>query len=150
MLPLSFSLKNHTISLLILTAQSQLSELPDPPLCCCRRELLALSESFWGAMKGPEENSRGKKRRKQPGLVRCECISWAAALRCASLCWLLQEGGCFRPRLRCWVLKPANTPLKINLRVIVPMHVFLILHDAEVWSCLGLLRDCFVADQRAV
>lgn len=44
----------------------------------------------------------------------------------------------------------SQTLLKLNLTVIIPMHVFLTWHDVKVWRCFGLVRDCSVADQRAI
>lgn len=90
------SLQNHAIPLLILTVQLGLSKLPVPPICSQEKT----SRSFWlchevseGQMvpihpsnewtKGKEQSKKGKKKKKQPGLVCCECISWVAALRCA-------------------------------------------------------------------
>lgn len=40
----SSSSQNHTIPLLILTAQAELSKLPVPPLCCYHRKA---GGSFW-------------------------------------------------------------------------------------------------------
>lgn len=152
------SLQNHTIALLILTVQ-----LSVPPLSCSQKEA---GRSFWlchkvfeGKIQIPvpmnsPKKSCGAKKGKKPGLVCCECISWAAALRCASVFagFCRREGG-VGPDRGYWVLKPAkNTSqkrLKINLTCIIAMHVLLIWNN-EVWGCFQLLEGCCVADQRAV
>lgn len=87
-----------------LSSQNSLS----PPLCWCQRkklqELLGSVRKFQRGrrcrstppMNGAEENSRARTGgKKRPGSVCCECISWAAALRCASVCagFCRREGG---------------------------------------------------------
>ena len=44
---------------------------------------------------GGKQQSEDRRKKKRPGSVCCECISWAAALRCASVCagFCRREGG---------------------------------------------------------
>lgn len=104
-------------------------ETPRPssllPIGESRWELLAVSRSFWGAdgadpplwWVNQRKRAEQKKGKKQPGLACCECISWAAALRCASVCTgFCRREGDVGPDGGRWVLKPANTLLKRFLK----------------------------------
>lgn len=90
----SSSSQNHTIPLLILIAQAELSKLPVPPLCCCQRKAVG---SFWlrqevsNAQKtepnhASDEWTRGKQQSEEGGK---NSQAWSAVSasseRCASV-----------------------------------------------------------------
>lgn len=130
-LPLCLLAGSHHPSPIAHSTAQALKTPTVPPLCCPQAKVcssfylhpIRKSLMGWMPLIQPSDERCKRQTAAQRRGEKKKCSQAGSAVsasaegqHCTVLClsWLLQEGGWFRPRQRCWVLKPANVLLNID------------------------------------